>query len=253
LSKYKRGVCPECKVKESDSRRKTLYQCKLCDRWFCAKHFEPKLVRIPDFSKLAKYPEIAVILEKEKREEGHPDFEYSLKRFKELDMEKKLHSKLIEDALNRSKAYRKKTPKKDICPNCGSTKQFIGVQAFDKETVNMHCKICDYEWTQPRGEKGTPDLIERENQQPSGLEKPTPKPKENQKLKKEWTKLLGKLLTIIVGSLISIGGLAIVLWEIYNPFFWTIFFIWFIPIPLVLIGIGILIFGFLVAIAGATS
>ena len=60
-----------------------------------------------------------------------------------------------------------------------------------------------------------------------------------------------KIATIIIGSLISIGGFAIVLWEIYNPWFWTVFFIWFIPIPLILIGIGILIFGLLIAIAGA--
>ena len=111
MSKYKRDVCPECKVKEGDSRKKTLYQCNLCERWFCAKHFEPKLVRIPDYKAFAKYPEARVIFEKERREDGHPDFEYSLKRIKELDMEEKLYSKLIEDALNRSKAYRKPIPR----------------------------------------------------------------------------------------------------------------------------------------------
>ncbi|KPV63018.1 MAG: hypothetical protein AOA66_1088 [Candidatus Bathyarchaeota archaeon BA2] len=116
----------------------------------CAKHFEPKLVRIPDYDAFVKYPEVRITFEKEWREDGHPDFAYSLKRFKELDMEEKLHSKLIEAALNRSKAYRKKTPRKDICPKCGSTKQFMEEQAFNKETVSMKCKICGFKWTEPR-------------------------------------------------------------------------------------------------------
>jgi len=151
LSKYKHGVCPECKVKESDSSKKILYQCKFCERWFCAKHFEPRLVQIRDYDAFVKYPEVRVSFEEEwRREDGHPDFAYSVKRFEELDMEEKLHSKLIADALNRSKAYRKKTPRKDICPKCGSTKQFIEEQAFNKETVSVKCKICGFKWTQPR-------------------------------------------------------------------------------------------------------
>lgn len=155
MSKYKRDVCPECKVKEGDPSRKILYQCKLCERWFCAKHFHPRLVRIPDYDAFVKYPEVRVSLEKEwRREDGHPDFAYSLKRFKELDMEEKLHSKLVEDALNRSKAYRKKKLRKDICPKCGSTKQFIEEQAFNKESVTMECKICSFKWTQPRFKEG---------------------------------------------------------------------------------------------------
>ena len=148
LSKYRRGVCPECKVKEGDSRKKTLYQCNLCERWFCAKHFEPKLVRIPDYKSFVKYPEARVIFEKERREDGHPDFAYSLKRIKELDMEEKLYSKLIEDALNRSKAYRKKTPKKG-CPKCGSTIP-PAVLAFDKKNESLQCRTCGYSWKQPR-------------------------------------------------------------------------------------------------------
>jgi DNA-directed RNA polymerase subunit M/transcription elongation factor TFIIS len=155
LSKYKHGVCPECKVKEGDSSKKVLYQCKFCERWFCAKHFEPRLAFIRDLKAFSKYPEVRVTFEEEwRREDGHPDFAYSLERFKELDMEEKLLSKLIEDALNRSKAYGKKKPRKDICPKCGARKQFITEQAFNKETVSMKCKICGFKWTQPRFREG---------------------------------------------------------------------------------------------------
>lgn len=164
MSKYRRGICPECKVKEGDSSRKALYQCKSCERWFCAEHFEPRLVRIPDYDVFAKYPEVRVTFEKEsRRENGHPDFAYSLKRFRELEMEEKLHSKLIKDALNRSKAYRKKTPRKEIavekhtqlqaitepldnCPKCGSRHLTI---TFGEKSEIYGCLDCLFEWKHP--------------------------------------------------------------------------------------------------------
>ena len=169
MSKYERGVCPECKVKENDSSKKILYQCKSCERWFCAKHFEPRLVHIPDYDAFARYPEVKVTLEEEwRREDGHPDFAYSLKRFQELDMEEKIHSKLIETALNRSKAYRKKTLKAthireslpvytDIqaksktetqCPKCGSGHTMC--TAYREKFSHLQCLNCGFKWKQRR-------------------------------------------------------------------------------------------------------
>jgi predicted nucleic acid binding AN1-type Zn finger protein len=38
----------------------------------------------------------------------------------------------------------------DRCPKCSSGS--IGVLSFDRETANLRCQICGYEWIQPRGE-----------------------------------------------------------------------------------------------------
>ena len=64
---------------------------------------------IKDLKSISKHPEIRVALEKEwERKYGHPCFAYSRKRFEELAEEEKLRSKLIEDALDRSKASAQK-------------------------------------------------------------------------------------------------------------------------------------------------
>mgnify|MGYP001332329653 CR=1 FL=1 len=109
MANYERGICPECKVKEGNSIEKTLYQCKSCERWFCTKHFEPRLAFIKDLKSPPKYPEIRAALDKEmERKDGHPCFTYSRKRFEELVEEEKLRSKRIEEALDRSKASAQK-------------------------------------------------------------------------------------------------------------------------------------------------
>jgi len=135
--------------------------------------------------------------------------------------------------------YTKKIPKPSIqgCPKCGSTS--IATLAFDKKNESLQCRTCGYNWKQPR----KPTISTRQFK--------TTKPIIKEKQHTAKTSLLQKIVTVSVGSLICVGGLAIVLWEIYNPWFWTIFFIWFIPVPLVLIGIGVFVFGILVSVAGA--
>jgi hypothetical protein len=109
------GICPECKVRESDSSKKTLYQCRFCERWFCFRHLDQKLAVFRDFKKPIKDRRLQDMIEEDwKRRDGHPDFQYTLDRLKEYEVEKRIDRKIIIDLLNRSKAYGKRKPKKRI-------------------------------------------------------------------------------------------------------------------------------------------
>jgi len=57
------------------------------------------------------------------------------------------------------------------------------------------------------------------------------------------------LVGLLAGLAITLLGLGIIFWEIYNQLFWTIILVWFIPIPLVLIGAFLVIFGVVVAVS----
>jgi len=61
------------------------------------------------------------------------------------------------------------------------------------------------------------------------------------------------LSDLLIGCAVSLLGLGIIIWEIYNPLFWTIIFVWFIPIPLVLIGGLLIILGVIVAVGSVTT
>lgn len=260
MSEIKRGICPECKVKEDDSSRKALYKCRLCERWFCAKHFEPRLAYIRDLKAVAKYPDVRVSFEKEwRREDGHPDFAYSLKRFRELDMEAELHSKLIEEALNRSKAYRKKTPKRETtpekpiarltpvqepsqvsapvraklvsCPKCSSERTMI--TAVREEFDVFECLECHHNW---KHLGGVPDR---------DLKKKTKRKTRIRILTREIKNLLA---SYFFGAVLAIVGLGIVYWQVYSPALTFLLFFYVIPIPLILIGIVLFAIGFLVVV-----
>lgn len=111
--KEKFDVCPECKVREGDSSKKTLYKCSYCKRWFCFRHFDAKLAVFKDFKATIKDKLLKDMIEEDwKRTDGHPDYPYTVDRLKEHDIEKEIDRKIIEDMLNRSKAYRKRKPKK---------------------------------------------------------------------------------------------------------------------------------------------
>ena len=106
--KTKQHVCPECKIRDNDPSRKTLYQCNFCNRWFCSKHFDPKLAIIKNFKTRVKDRTLRDIIEDDwKRNDGHPDFNYSLERLREYETEKVMDRRLLESLLNRSKAHRK--------------------------------------------------------------------------------------------------------------------------------------------------
>jgi len=108
--KYKFDVCPECKVRKSDSTKKTLYRCQYCERWFCADHFDPRLAVMRDLARPFKDVKLRSIVEEEwRREDGHPDYDYTLKRLKELEVEKDIDRRTITAMLDRSKMYKKRT------------------------------------------------------------------------------------------------------------------------------------------------
>lgn len=104
---YKIDSCVECCVRDDDFSKKKVFQCKLCERWFCEKHIEPRLAFIKDLKAIEKSPEIRALYytEVEGKEEGHPDFVYSRIKLMELDMEEKLRNELIKEALDRMNGY----------------------------------------------------------------------------------------------------------------------------------------------------
>jgi cation transport ATPase len=106
------GICVECKVRNNDVTEKRLYQCKWCDRWFCEEHLEPRITFIRDLKRVVKSPaQRAFFYEEWKRKDGHPDFAFSQTRIKELEIEGKMSSQLIEKSLDKSRPRFKTAPK----------------------------------------------------------------------------------------------------------------------------------------------
>lgn len=98
--------CVECCVRDRDFSKKKVYNCELCERWFCEKHLEPRLAFIKDLEVIEKIPEIRVLYLLEiKEKEGHPDFEYSRRKFRELKIEERRQNDLIKQALDRMNHY----------------------------------------------------------------------------------------------------------------------------------------------------
>ncbi|MEM2912531.1 MAG: hypothetical protein QW146_08515, partial [Candidatus Bathyarchaeia archaeon] len=94
-------------MRDRDFSKKRVYQCELCGRWFCEKHIEPRLAfvsqRVIDSS-----PEIAALYREEmQHQNGHPDFEYSRRKFAELEVEEKVRLAFIEKALDSTKKHNK--------------------------------------------------------------------------------------------------------------------------------------------------
>jgi len=103
---YRIDSCVECCVRDNDFSEKKVYQCKLCERWFCEKHIEPRLAFIKDLKAIEKSPAIRALYYTEmRREDGHPDFEYSRIKLMELDIEEKQRNELIEEAFDRMSGY----------------------------------------------------------------------------------------------------------------------------------------------------
>ncbi|MGD8565297.1 MAG: hypothetical protein PVF96_03005 [Candidatus Bathyarchaeota archaeon] len=106
--KTKLNTCPECKIRDNDLNKKILYQCSFCNRWFCVKHFDPKLAVMKNYKTRVKDKTLKSIIEGDwRRNDGHPDFNYSLERLREYETEKVMDRRLIESILDRSKAHGK--------------------------------------------------------------------------------------------------------------------------------------------------
>lgn len=85
-----------------------MYRCELCERWFCEKHLEPKLAFIKDLYAIGQIPEVRALYYTEvegKEGKGHPDFEYSRRKFSELKIEERRRNELIKEALDRMNHY----------------------------------------------------------------------------------------------------------------------------------------------------
>lgn len=92
-----------------------MFLCELCDRWFCKKHLEPRLAFIKDPETIENIPEIRALYYTEiKEKEGHPDFEYSRRKFRELEIEEERQNELIKQALDRMNHYYAEIEEKPI-------------------------------------------------------------------------------------------------------------------------------------------
>jgi len=101
-------TCVECVVRDRDFSQKKVYHCELCERWFCERHLKPRLAFIRDLERVEHSPEIRVLYYTEmQREDGHPDFEYSRRKFNELAIAEKERTELIKRALDGMNAYYK--------------------------------------------------------------------------------------------------------------------------------------------------
>ncbi len=78
-------VCPECKVRENDSSKKKLYKCHYCERYFCKRHLPPRLGVMRNAIEEIKDPVLKnKVYEEWEKTDGHPDWEWTRKYFKEL-------------------------------------------------------------------------------------------------------------------------------------------------------------------------
>ena len=83
-----------------------MFRCSSCERWFCEKHLKPRLAFIKDLRAIENIPEIRALYYTEAQHEGgHPDFEYSRRKFRELDIEEERRNELIKQALDRMNHY----------------------------------------------------------------------------------------------------------------------------------------------------
>jgi hypothetical protein len=96
----------ECVVRDRDFSQKMVYRCELCDRWFCEKHIKPRLAFIRNFQAVNYSSKVRALYYTEMQyTDGHPDFEYSRRKFREIEVEEKKLNELIKQALDRMNHY----------------------------------------------------------------------------------------------------------------------------------------------------
>jgi len=99
------GICYECMTKNNDSSKKQVYQCGLCNKWFCELHSKPKLPYFVDWETIFDIqgnPEIKALFYSEyRRRNGHADFIYLRQTIESLKNEKKFQNELIQQAIDK--------------------------------------------------------------------------------------------------------------------------------------------------------
>jgi hypothetical protein len=105
------------------NKRGKLYRCKYCESYFCSKHRKPKMA-IMNIEAISGVKEpIKNILEEEYRKENaHPDFAYSIKRWEELKMKEEEELNNFTEFLNKLNKSQK-TPELKI-PSFFSERKF---------------------------------------------------------------------------------------------------------------------------------
>lgn len=79
------GICFECVVRYRDYRKKKLYRCHHCGKWFCEKHIEPRIAKTRGAIEQIKDPVLKdKILDEWRRPDGHPDVIWTRKYFEDL-------------------------------------------------------------------------------------------------------------------------------------------------------------------------
>lgn len=105
----------------SCEKQDNLKKCKYCNEYFCEEHLPAKMCLTPSVLNNKKTPAwIRVELEKEWRKEGgHPDADYTSKRWKGFNKKEESHDKSLIDILNTPKqeqphAQRELSPEEPI-------------------------------------------------------------------------------------------------------------------------------------------
>ena len=138
----------ECCVRERDFSKKKVFRCEFCERLLCEKHIEPRLAFIPNFNPTRYSLEIEAMYYKErKRENGHPDFNYSRMKFEEMDIEARTRNELIKQAFDRMNAHFKgKHTYPTYEPSPKTKKEYIPIyekpinhkSSFQRPKISLH-------------------------------------------------------------------------------------------------------------------
>jgi len=142
-----------------------VYRCGLCGRWFCERHIGLRVVHVPNYDEVIKDVAWREIVENDrKRNDGHPDFAYTVEKLNELKIEKRLMWAEIDAALKKSRAYRRELPEEPVatehlgvCPKCGSTR--IMSIAFREEFEAFQCLSCSHKWKEERDASSEARLV----------------------------------------------------------------------------------------------
>lgn len=161
------------------------------------------------------------------------------------------------------------SPKLGLCPRC----HYLSCEIldYDAEMMTFECKKCGfkfgqlkalpYDYVEPKDTASSRDLPptgEKPESAAKGYtltpaEKPEPRPRissvpsgfgfKRDKPRRRMKSLTKILTGALAGLTVTLLGVGLILWEVYNQSVWTIVFVWFIPIPLIFIGGFCVVFG----------
>lgn len=99
------GICEECSVKNGDISEKLVYRCELCNKWFCEQHRAPKFPYFVDWDTISDVQGDPIIKASfytdYRREGGHPDFIFFRRTIEASELEEKIRTQLIKQAIDR--------------------------------------------------------------------------------------------------------------------------------------------------------